>query len=229
MVTGALMGAALAGLSGAPHCLGMCGGFAVSASGRPAEAAAWHLGKLTTYAALGAAAGAVGQGMPGPAWTGQALALAMLIWFSGRLAGVFPELSLPHGPLSRVGGALLRRGGVLARFGFGLVNGLLPCGLVYAALAMPVATQSAAWGALTMVVFGLGTMPGLFAASFGLRRITQGSLRGRRALALIVFMLGIGSIWARPAPVAASPESPEVQGPAAPPPCPLHSAPSDVR
>lgn len=224
MVSGALVGAALAGVSGAPHCLGMCGGFAVACGGRPTEAAAWHIGKLTTYAALGAAAGAVGQGIPGPDWAGQALALAMLLWFAGRLAGIFPAVSVPHGPLSRVGGKLLGRGGVLSRFGFGLVNGLLPCGLVYAALAMPVATQSAAWGALTMVVFGLGTLPGLLAASLGLRRITQGSIWGRRALALVVLLLGVGSIWARPMSAPVSPDSA-----ASAPPCPLHAAPIDAR
>ncbi|MCK6523635.1 sulfite exporter TauE/SafE family protein [Myxococcota bacterium] len=224
MVSGALVGAALAGVSGAPHCLGMCGGFAVACGGRPTEAAAWHLGKLTTYAALGAAAGAVGQGIPGPDWAGQALALTMLLWFAGRLAGLLPAVSVPHGPLSRVGGKLLGRGGVLSRFGFGLVNGLLPCGLVYAALAMPVATQSAAWGALTMLVFGLGTLPGLLAASLGLRRITQGSIWGRRALALVVLLLGVGSIWARPTSAPVSPDSA-----ASAPPCPLHAGPNDAR
>ena len=52
-----LIGAAIASLVGTPHCLGMCGGFAAASAGSPAHLAAWHAGRLSTYAALGAVAG----------------------------------------------------------------------------------------------------------------------------------------------------------------------------
>ncbi|HMV67540.1 MAG TPA: sulfite exporter TauE/SafE family protein, partial [Myxococcota bacterium] len=52
-------GALLTGLVSTPHCIGMCGPFAATAAGRPGGTIAWTLGRMTTYAALGAAAGAL--------------------------------------------------------------------------------------------------------------------------------------------------------------------------
>ena len=57
-----------------------------------------------------------------------------------------------------------------SRYLFGMANGLLPCGLVYAALALPVALGSAPLGALAMVLFGLGTVPALATLAAGLAR-----------------------------------------------------------
>ena len=51
---GFLTAALVAGLVGSPHCIGMCGGFAVLCGGRVTDVAAWHMGCLTLYAGLGA-------------------------------------------------------------------------------------------------------------------------------------------------------------------------------
>ena len=58
-------------------------------------------------------------------------------------------------------GGLLRRKSKLASFGVGIMNGLLPCGLVYAALALATASGNVFAGALHMGVFGLATIPAL--------------------------------------------------------------------
>ena len=50
----AISAAFAAGLVGSPHCVGMCGPFAAACSGRGSHTAAWHLGKSTSYAGLGA-------------------------------------------------------------------------------------------------------------------------------------------------------------------------------
>lgn len=210
----ALAGAGLAGLVGSPHCSGMCGGFALVAGARPGGALAWTAGRLSTYAALGAAAGGLGGALPGPSWLGPALSVAFLLWFAAGLAGISPHLALPAPQaLQRAGARLFGRADLPGRFAFGAVNGLLPCGLVYAALAFPVAAGGALPGALSMVAFGLGTAPALALASLGLRRLTARSLGARRALALGVLVLGLGSLALRPTAAAAPP--PVASAPAA--------------
>ena len=193
----AVGGAALAGAAGSPHCVGMCGGFAVATGTSVGGSVAWSLGRLTTYAILGGIAGSVGALVPGPGWVGTALAAAMLVWFAGRLAGVVQVDTARLPFFSKVGGRLLRRTGLGARFAFGAVNGLLPCGLVYAALAFPVAAGDPVSGALAMVAFGLGTVPALGFAVVGLRRITAASIGARRALALAVLVFGLGTLALR--------------------------------
>lgn len=205
-MSGALLGAGAAALIGAPHCAGMCGGFAAASAPRPTDLAAWTAGRVLTYTALGALAGGAGAALPGPGWIAQAVSAVLLVWFAGRLAGLFPSLPLPAGRLTRLGGRLLRQPGLAARFGFGVVNGLLPCGLVYAALALPVASGSAARGALAMAVFGLGTAPGLALGAWGIGRLVSARPWGRKALALLVLLSGAWAIGARQP--AASPDAP---------------------
>lgn len=216
-----LLGALLAGLAGSPHCVAMCGGLAGAASTKPAFAMAYHAGRLMTYAFLGALAAAAGSALPGPPWVPLALAAFALGYFALRLAGWSPPWLGRMGALSHrlapLAGAALKRPGALGRFGFGAINGLLPCGLVYAALALPVATGSPARGALAMVIFGLGTVPALASASAALSALARRSLRTRRALALIVFISGMGSLVWRAPSLDAPAGSPSL------PPC--HSAP----
>ncbi|HSM06730.1 MAG TPA: sulfite exporter TauE/SafE family protein, partial [Longimicrobiales bacterium] len=63
-----LTAAALAGLVGSPHCMGMCGGFAVACGAGRDRGLSWHAGRLATYMALGGVAGAAGAAIPGPSW-----------------------------------------------------------------------------------------------------------------------------------------------------------------
>lgn len=192
-----LAGAALAGLVGSPHCVGMCGGLATAAARRVPDGIAWSLGRLSTYALLGAIAGGTADLLPVPDVVGAAIAALMLAWFAAGLADLpVPKLPVPPA-LHRAGAHLLRRQGVISRFAFGMVNGLLPCGLVYAALSLPVALGSPLHGALAMVAFGLGTVPALAVATLGLRRIVAGSLWRRRVLALLVLVVGLGALFDR--------------------------------
>ncbi len=199
-MSAALAGALLAGLLGSPHCAGMCGGFAVSVSERPQDAVAWHLGRLSTYAGLGALAGLGGAALPGPGWVLSAVSIALLVWFSARLAGLVPEGHLRVPGLARLGARWMREPGVAGRYAFGLSTGLLPCGLVYAALGLPVALAHPGWGAAAMLAFGLGTIPVLAAAAVGLRGLAGRRPWVRRALAAGVLAAGLWSIHARSAP-----------------------------
>lgn len=188
--------AALAGLVGSPHCMGMCGGFAVACGGGR-RGAAWHAGRLTTYAALGAGAGAVGALLPGPGWVAAAVSTVLLVWFAGALAGLVPEPTLRIPGVATLASRAAGREGWTPGYALGLATGLLPCGLVYAALAVPVASGRPLVGALSMVAFGAGTIPALAAMTFGARRALLRDLRTRRVLAAGVLLLGLASVGMR--------------------------------
>jgi uncharacterized protein len=157
----AIVAAALAGLMATPHCAGMCGGFATACARPRAGLAAWHAGRLGTYAALGALAGTFGRVLPGPSWVPAVLSAALLVWFAAVLAGFAPQPSVRLPGLARAGQLLARRPSLPARFLFGAVTGLLPCGMVYAALSIAIAAAHPAYSALAMVAFGAATVPGL--------------------------------------------------------------------
>jgi sulfite exporter TauE/SafE len=192
-----LLGALLAGLAGSPHCVMMCGPFA-AACARPATGLMpWHAGRLAGYAVLGAGAGAAGAVIPGPAWLPSLIAALFLVAFAAALAGLLPE---PRGVLPgfAAAGRLLREGrGPAARFAFGVVNGFIPCGLVYSALSIPVALARPLPGALAMLAFGAGTLPALSLAAIGLRRFVPASLMARRVVATLVLTAGLWSIGMR--------------------------------
>jgi hypothetical protein len=192
-----VFGAFLAGLAGSPHCVLMCGAFA-SACARPAPGlAAWHAGRLIGYGVLGALAGTFGASMPGPWWLPSAVAVVLLCWFAAALAGLLPEPRVRLPGSARAGRLLEENRGPGARLLFGIVNGFVPCGLVYSALSLPVALADPVSGALAMVAFGAGTLPALSVATLTLRRLAPRTLAGRRVLALAVLCAGLWSVAVR--------------------------------
>ncbi len=196
-MTALLLGALLAGVIGSPHCVAMCGGFAAACGRTPGGAITWHLGRLTTYAALGALAGLFGRALPGPPWAAAAVSAALLVWFAGSLAGLLPEPRLTIPGVGSTMTRLLTADAPASHYLFGLANGLLPCGLVYAALALPVALGSAPLGALAMILFGLGTIPALATLAAGLARLLRQGLWPRRLLAAAMLIVGLWSIAMR--------------------------------
>lgn len=174
------------GLASGLHCVGMCGGLVAAFAGRrtipvvPArrpQPLLLHAGRLSTYAAFGAAAGALGGAVPLmqgalPAQTilfvlaNAALILAGLyLAGAGRLLGRLEALAAPlwRRVQPRALGLLHSRA-PLATFGAGMLWGLLPCALVYGALAAATLAGGAAGGALAMLAFGAGTLPWLLGA-----------------------------------------------------------------
>jgi sulfite exporter TauE/SafE len=200
----------LVGLLGGTHCVGMCGGIvsALSFGGR----ARWSLllayngGRILSYAAAGALAGALGAAgisLAGDAPVRIALYLfanLMLLALGLYLLGVTRALALTE----RLGQRLwthiqpLTRRFLPARtpaqaFPLGLLWGWLPCGLVYGVLATALGGGSAGAGAMAMLAFGLGTLPNLLAAGILLARMNAFVRRKpvRVASGLLVIAYGL--------------------------------------
>ena len=174
----------LAALTGSAHCVAMCGAFSLGlvSSGHSIRSLQamllYHLGKIFTYMFLGGVAGALGlaiQGSAGFLNAQRALSLAagiLLIFTALQTLKVVPLFNLlPRvttalwvgptiGPLL---GAFRDPSTPLGPIYLGLFNGFLPCGLVYAFTFKAAAAGSLAEGMLTMIAFGLGTVPALLA------------------------------------------------------------------
>lgn len=167
-------------LTGLGHCAGMCGGIVIaisSAKSTPGGSAVrqlaahltYNLGRTSTYTLLGAGVGLLGAMVAiTPALRASVLVLAALVMGAMGLSLLGRRSLL--GRIEAVGwsrtktyqqafGRLLRSPSFASYYGIGLLNGLLPCGPVYAALAMSVSLGGVVGGALGMLVFGMATMP----------------------------------------------------------------------
>lgn len=193
----ALVAALVAGLLGSVHCVAMCGAFAASCTRARGGLPAWHLGRLASYTLLGALAGQFGQLLPGPAWVPGAVAAAFLLWFALALAGLVPEPRLIPAGLTAAGTRAAGSTSLGAQLVFGVLNGFLPCGLVYTALSTAVAQADWVRGGAVMLAFGVGTLPALSLAALGLRRVGLASLWRRRLLAVVLLLTGLWMIWMR--------------------------------
>ena len=227
----------VASLLGSLHCAGMCGAFVLFAVGNPNGGGrrvplhvAYHGGRLITYASLGAMAGLLGSAfdfggsLVGVQRAAAILAGAMMVGFGAiailRIQGVrVPKPPLPRG-WERVLTAGHRfaaaRPPVVRALATGLLTTLLPCGWLYAFVISAAGTASPALGALTMVVFWVGTVPVLVTLGAGLRAIT-GAL-GRRLptiTAAAVVAVGLATIVMRASelgPTSLSPDDPALCG-----------------
>lgn len=176
-----LAAALLVGLAGSGHCVAMCGGVATALELAVAPAGAsraacrlgYQAGRLAGYALAGAAVGALGAGLLHLVATDSALrvarglqALMMVLlglYLSGWWRGPLAALERAGARIWRLLAPLRRRllpvRGVGGAAAVGLLWGFLPCGLVYSALALALASGSPVAGALTMLAFGAGTLP----------------------------------------------------------------------
>jgi sulfite exporter TauE/SafE len=195
--------ALLLGLAGSLHCAGMCGPLALAlphpGGGLPGFLAGrvlYQLGRLSTYAVLGGLAGLIGRSLALAGvqrWVSITAGVLMLL---GLVATTYgrpgqPVLRTVEG-LKRVLGKLLQRRSLGALFLLGQVNGLLPCGLVYAACAGAAATGGLLTGSLYVVLFGLGTVPMLLALSLSGRAMPVAwRFRAQRFIPYSVGLVGL--------------------------------------
>ncbi len=222
------------GFLGSAHCIGMCGGFAcaVGASRAPfwplfARQLLYNTGRVFTYAFLGALAGSSGLYLSryrlGPVNPQQAFSLlagSIMIAIGLSTLGLVRLPQSWSAATSRLFAPFfayfLNARGWFGYFLAGLANGFLPCGLVYAFLAMAAAAQDSPRGALVMVFFGLGTMPAMLAIGCGSRWLTQTTrLRVYRIAAVFVVVLGSVTLYrgwpGEGATCCHSPDAPNVE------------------
>ncbi len=204
------------GLVSSLHCVQMCGPIVLSYSLPLAKAgsrqqmlaahAAYSLGRVGTYSMLGALAGIAGGGLNlvsrlgGIANGARICAALALIVAAVLISGVVPQSQLiqigPVSRFSRAAGRVLLSPSPLRKLGLGLLFGLLPCGLVYAALLKSVETGNATGGALTMAAFGLGTATTL--TSFGIVSSAVSMRIGRWGnvlSAICIAIMGLFLLW----------------------------------
>lgn len=202
-----LISALILGLFGSLHCVGMCGPIALSlpfggqnTSGIQARLILYHLGRLMTYTILGLILGILGQGL---AIVGVLQYFSIAMGIALIFMVVFPKWS-PYftklnGVLSPVWHAfrpffqeLFSRKSWDAYFGIGMLNGLLPCGLVYMALLGSLVQTSLIDSIGFMLFFGLGTIPLLSITVYAAQWIPKRTIQKLYGyLPWMIFVLGM--------------------------------------
>lgn len=195
------------GLIGSFHCIGMCGPIVVSLPlkkhnlvSKISGAILYNSGRVFTYSVLGILFGLLGKGIHLAGfqqWTSILLGVAMII--SVLFPFVFREKITIAGLFSGFAGRLVIKlkklfadRSYFSLLMIGLLNGLLPCGLVYVAIAGAINTGNVLSGAVFMMLFGIGTIPLLLIASIASDAIGQKVRRQmQRVVPYFVFMLGV--------------------------------------
>lgn len=164
------------GLLGGLHCAGMCGPLMLALPWNGQTRARffagrflYQTGRIAAYCALGLVFGLVGRSLLLAGlqqWVSIALGLALLagLAFSPRLLE-FGWIVVWVNQLKTLMAGFLRTRTLASMAVLGSLNGLLPCGLVYAACAGAAATGNALHGAGFMLAFGLGTLPVMLSIS----------------------------------------------------------------
>lgn len=219
-MTALILAVLSASVLGSLHCAGMCGAFVAFAvtggQAGPRERwrlhAAYNLGRLVVYTALGAVAGTVGAAvniggeLVGLQRAAAVVAGAMMVCVGlitvARLAGI--RLPTPQAPawMARAAGrghvSASRLPATARAVVTGLLTTLLPCGWLYAFVITAAGTAHAGLGALTMAAFWVGTLPVMIAVGLAAQRLSGGL--GRllpMVTALVVIVVGLVTVVQR--------------------------------
>lgn len=191
------------------HCIGMCGPIALSMGMTRKRATNFYLqnlnyqfGRIATYSFLGALLGILGEGFQMAGFqkyltiaVGILLIVMAIFSFGGKdFASKIPFLS---GFLLNIKinlGKLLQKADYKSRFTTGILNGFLPCGMVYMALTASLASGGMWQSAAFMALFGLGTLPFMFAVVvFG--NLMTNALRIKILKIVPVLMIVLGGLF----------------------------------
>ena len=169
-----LLTAFIFGLISSFHCIGMCGPIAMmlpvdshNQAKKVTQILTYHIGRLTAYATIGLIFGLVGRGLY---LAGLQQKMSIFIGVAMIVIILIPEkvfvkynFSKPVFKLiSKIKtslGSQFKNKSYKSLFTIGLLNGFLPCGMVYVALFGAIAMQNEFYGVLYMMLFGLGTVP----------------------------------------------------------------------
>lgn len=195
------------GLISSLHCIGMCGPIAMMLPverDKPAKKVTqiitYHVGRLTAYGIIGLIFGLVGKGF---FLAGIQQNLSIFIGIMIITVVLLPEKSFANynfsKPIFRIIskvkqqlGSQFKNKSYKSLFTIGLLNGFLPCGMVYVALFGSIAMQSASLGVFYMILFGLGTVPMMSAVVYMNSFITL-PIRNKiqKAIPYVAVLIGI--------------------------------------
>lgn len=202
-----MLSALVLGLMGSFHCVGMCGPIvlALPLHGNNIQqkifgGLLYNTGRTATYAAMGAVFGLLGQGLK---LVGFQQVVSVIMGTVMVVSVLFPALFRNQydlqkssfkliGKLKKTLAEMFSVRSFQSLFFIGLLNGLLPCGLVYIALAGALATGNVVMGIWYMVLFGLGTIPMLLALGVAGNLVSQ-RIRQRinRLIPIMVVVVGV--------------------------------------
>ena len=199
------------------HCIGMCGGIVVAySSSKIDQKDSWakqtisHLsynfGRVTTYAMLGAVFGLLGKAIAFTPTTKGVLFLltgVLMILAGLSLLGNLKFLNSAEWSVSKNAWyqnafrKLISSKSLPSFYLLGMLNGIIPCGLVYSFAIIAASTASPLWGAIVMATFGLATIPALFFLGSITKFLQKGSLRGTmmKLAAMLVVFYGLFTMY----------------------------------
>ena len=195
------------GLISSFHCIGMCGPIAMmlpvdrtNQAKKVTQIITYHIGRLFAYATIGFVFGMLGKGF---LLAGMQQKMSVFIGIAMILIILIPEKVVANYNFSKpifkvisniktALGSQFKNKSYKSLFTIGLLNGLLPCGMVYVALFGAIAMQSPVLGILYMVLFGLGTVP-MMSSIVYLNSFLTISIRNKiqKAIPYVAVFLGI--------------------------------------
>ncbi|NNF33067.1 MAG: sulfite exporter TauE/SafE family protein [Saprospiraceae bacterium] len=200
------------GFFGSLHCIGMCGPIALGVSNIGYESGRnqflttiqYNFGRVVTYAMLGLLFGIIGQtivlaGMQKVFSFLAGILLILLFLLSLDFEQFLSRIKVFKRGLSGLSSLISRltSNNLMKKpFVFGMANGILPCGLVYLAIAGSLASGGIYQGMIFMTLFGLGTIPALLALMLGSGLIGPKIRSGfRKFLPYVQLIMGIYLIY----------------------------------
>lgn len=197
------------GLISSLHCIGMCGPIAMmlpvdhdKETKKVVQILTYHLGRVTAYAILGLFFGVLGRGL---FLAGFQQKLSVVIGILMIIVVLVPEKVFAQYNFSKPVyrwistmksrlGAQFKKKSFSSLYTIGLLNGFLPCGLVYVALFGAVAMQNVTLGMLYMVLYGIGTIPMMSAVVYASQWITT-PWRNTLQKIIPIVAIGIGTLF----------------------------------
>lgn len=207
MTGAALIAGFTLGAAGSLHCIGMCGPLSLalpvqhlSKFKKSLSLLLYQLGRIITYATIGLLLGLAGRRIYISGYqqwfsilAGSLILLAALLYFINKRSA---QLSFLNSFYQRVQNIIVRilknPSGMISYLLLGIANGLLPCGMVYIALATSLTFTQAGDSVAFMTMFGAGTLPAMLIVAFAGMMIKP-EIRSafRRAVPVFVSLMGV--------------------------------------
>ena len=194
----------LLGLGGSVHCIGMCGPLALSLPFQGFKGMSkwlaivlYNFGRVTTYIGIGWIAGLLGRGVN---WFGLTQTISIILGLMIVASIVLPQV-LPKTNHQFLAGfkkwqfatmqQLMQKKSPAWMYIFGWLNGLLPCGLVYTAVAASLVAHNIQESILFMAFFGLGTIPAMVLLVIAAQYLPKGFRQSfRQMVPVFTFIIG---------------------------------------